>query len=125
MISGPFWNDLRAAAATMGVWSFYRKERMGPRSELGQDLRLRVQAGLVVSAQSGDRSPSRRTSRRNCAASSSGTGQTGPTKSILAYTLGRASLSGRGSSPSDAAGMVDEGPIGTPARLACRGGRVG
>ncbi len=34
----------------MGVWSFYRKERMGPRSELGQDLRLRVQAGLDVSA---------------------------------------------------------------------------
>jgi len=50
VISGPFWIDLRAAAAAMGVWSFYRKERMGPRSELGQDLRLRVQAGLDVSA---------------------------------------------------------------------------
>jgi len=50
VISDPFWDDLRAVAAAMGEWSFYRNERVGSRSELRQDLRLGVQAGLDVSA---------------------------------------------------------------------------
>lgn len=50
VISGPFWDDLRTVAAAMGEWTFYRNERVGSWSELRQDLRLRVQAGLDVSA---------------------------------------------------------------------------
>ena len=50
VISGPFWDDLRTVAAAMGGWTFYRNERVGYWSELRQDLRLRVQAGLDVSA---------------------------------------------------------------------------
>ena len=125
VISGPFWDELRAVAAAMGEWKFYRNKRVGPRSELRQDLRLRVQSGLDVSAPVRRLFAVKKDISRKCSAGSSGTGQTGPTRSTLAYFLCRASLSGRGSSRSDAAGVVDEGPIGPPARLACRGGRVG
>jgi len=48
IISGPFWGGFRGVVSAVGEWSFYQNERVGPESDLRQDFRLRVQAGVDI-----------------------------------------------------------------------------